>query len=92
MRRFRWAKPLELLLLLALAPASVQVWRSIAVKPVPCVGRAGLKRLPFLLKPRKRFVAFKVGDWLCLLHPWGLNVSLFAAGQQLFEAEGGRKS
>lgn len=82
--------PLKILLLASLAPASVQVWRCIALQPVVCVGRAGPKsRLPFVLKPGKRFVAFQVADWLCLLHPWGLNVSLSAAGEQLFEAEGG---
>ncbi|CAK9076597.1 unnamed protein product [Durusdinium trenchii] len=47
-------------------------------------------RLPFVLKPKKRFVAFRVGNWLCLLHPWGLNVTLNDVdGQPLFEAEEG---
>lgn len=57
---------------------------------VPAAEWAPARGLPFLLKPKKRFVAFRVGDWLCLLHPWGLNVTLKnAAGKPLFLAEEG---
>ncbi|CAJ1328864.1 unnamed protein product [Effrenium voratum] len=70
--------------------SDVQVWRCTADSPLMCSGRCGRWEVPYAVKPGKQVVAFREGDLLRLLQPWGLSVGFCdASGRPLFVAEAG---